>query len=167
MLNISDNEIHIPGLETDYSAFSKISRPNAARAIGAWLFGFFILFILVLFLPWTQNINAKGNLTTLRPDERPQTIHSTLDGRIERWFVNEGDTVRKGDTIVFLSEIKDDYFDPLLVDRTQSQITAKTGSIGAYGLKAGALDNQIKNLFATMELKISENENKVRQAAFK
>ncbi len=167
MLNISKDEINIPGLEKDYSAFSKISNPNAARAIGAWLLGFFLLFVLILFLPWTQNINAKGKLTTLRPDERPQTIHSTLDGRIERWYVAEGDTVRKGDTIVFLSEIKDDYFDPKLVDRTEEQIDAKTGSIGAYGLKADALNNQIENLRATMQLKISENENKVRQTIFK
>jgi hypothetical protein len=38
-----------------------------------------------MFLPWTQNVRANGNLTTLDPGHRPQSIHSTISGRIEQW----------------------------------------------------------------------------------
>jgi multidrug efflux pump subunit AcrA (membrane-fusion protein) len=51
---------------------------------------------LVLFLPWTQNIRGYGKVTTLTPEDRPQTLQSRIDGRIERWYVQEGDTVKKG-----------------------------------------------------------------------
>jgi hypothetical protein len=39
-----------------------------------------------------------------------------------------GDVVKKGDTILQISEIKDDYLDPLLVERTQEQVQAKKRS---------------------------------------
>ena len=38
----------------------------------------FILLFLVLFLPWTQNIQTLGKVSTLTPDERPQEIHSMI-----------------------------------------------------------------------------------------
>ena len=58
-----------------------------------------VVFFLMLFLPWTQNIRSKGLVTALRPDQRPQTIHSIIAGRIEKWYVAEGDFVAAGDTI--------------------------------------------------------------------
>jgi hypothetical protein len=39
--------------------------------------------------------------------------------------------VKKGDTILQISEIKDEYFDPLLVERTEQQMSAKKG-VGDY-----------------------------------
>ncbi|MEZ4980233.1 MAG: biotin/lipoyl-binding protein [Saprospiraceae bacterium] len=55
----------------------------------------------------------------MNPEHRPQTIHSTIAGRIEKWYVQEGQLIKKGDTIVHLSEIKTEYFDPMLVERTR------------------------------------------------
>lgn len=37
---------------------------------------FFILAIIVLFLPWTQNIKVVGNVTTLYQEQRPQQLNS-------------------------------------------------------------------------------------------
>ena len=42
--------------------------------------------------------------------------------------VKEGDFVKEGDTIMFISEIKSDYFDPKLIDRTSNQIENKNNS---------------------------------------
>ena len=66
---------------------------------------------MVLFLPWTQNIRAKGNMTTVRQDQRPQEINSVIPGKIVKWYVQEGAYVKAGDTILQLGEIKVDYFD--------------------------------------------------------
>ncbi len=167
MLNISDNRVPAHIANRPYRAFDQVLAPELARSLTYWIIGFLAGAILILFLPWTQNIQAKGKLTTLYPNERPQTIHSTLDGRIEAWFVSEGDTVQQGDTIVFLSEIKDAYFDPQLVGRTQEQIEAKKSSIESYVDKAQALAAQIQALRATMELKVESAENKVEQARLK
>jgi multidrug resistance efflux pump len=167
MLNISDNPIESKILEEEHPCFEEVLNPNIARTLLRWLLGLGAAGVAALFLPWTQNISAKGKMTTLQPDQRPQTIESTIAGRVERWFVNEGDTVLKGDTIVFLSEIKDEYFDPRLLDRTDDQISAKQDAIGSYGQKAEALSRQIEALEAAMKLKISQAENKVVQSRLK
>ena len=167
MLNISSDSVDRDLDLSPYESFDQVLNMPLARNLAYWLGGALLAFVLVLFMPWTQNIQATGNLTTLQPDERPQTIHSTLDGRIEAWYVSEGDTVSKGDTIVFLSEIKDEYFDPRLVERTEDQAKAKANAVEAYRDKASALARQIQNLNAAMELKVSQLQNKVQQARLK
>ncbi len=124
----------------------------------------FIPIVVVLILPWTQNIRALGNVTALRPDQRPQTIHSVIAGRIEKWYVQEGDLVRKGDTILFISEIKDDYFDPNLIERTDEQLKSKELSVSSYMEKIKANDNQILALTQGLKLKREQAYNKLMQA---
>lgn len=167
MLNISDNSIKDVISTEDYHAFNIILNPQVARSLVFWIAGFLVMFVVILFMPWTQNIQATGKVTTLRPQQRPQTIESTIAGRIDQWFVNEGDTVEKGDTIVHLTEIKDKYFDPQLIDRTAQQIVAKRASINSYKLKADALNQQQSALMKAMVLKIEEARNKLDQAYYK
>jgi multidrug resistance efflux pump len=81
--------------------------------------------------------------------------------------VQEGDFVAKGDTILFISEVKDDYFDPNLLGRTQEQLKAKEMSVDSYMEKVRALDNQIDALVLSAELKLKQTKNKYRQAELK
>ena len=122
---------------------------------------------IVLFLPWTQNITGQGLVTTLKPNQRPQTIQSQIPGRIEEWFVQEGDYVKKGDTILRISEVKSEYFDAKLVERTNDQIQAKTSSVGAYESKVDALNRQISALSNEQKLKLEQTKNKLMQAHLK
>jgi multidrug resistance efflux pump len=126
-----------------------------------------ILGFIFLFLPWTQNIRGKGALTTLKPDQRPQTIQSPIPGKIEKWYVQEGDYVEKGDTILFISEIKNEYFDPRLVERTGMQINAKEMSVNSYEGKVTALNNQIGALANGRILKLEQARNKLLQSKLK
>lgn len=126
-----------------------------------------LIFFLILFLPWTQNVRSKGYVTALRPDQRPQTIHSVIAGRIEKWYVNEGAFVAKGDTILQISEIKDEYFDSLLLPRTQQQVNSKALSAQSYSGKVDALKAQIDALKRNNVLKIQQAENKLRMAELK
>ncbi|MEM6264482.1 MAG: HlyD family efflux transporter periplasmic adaptor subunit [Bacteroidota bacterium] len=167
MLNISTNKVNEKEVIPYYRSFQEVIDPQFARVLTYWLVGILLAFIVMLFLPWTQNIQAKGTVTTLRPEQRPQTIHSTIAGRIEKWYVTEGDTVRRGDTIVFLSEIKDDYFDPELVERTSQQVDAKEDAITAYQDKASALSGQIAALRQNRDLKLEQASNKIQQSRFK
>lgn len=167
MLNISPNRIEDLDRMYAYDSFDTVLKARAAEKISRWLVAVLLCGIVLLFLPWTQNIQAEGKLTTLYPSQRPQTIHSTIAGRIEAWYVNEGDTVNRGDTIAFLSEIKDAYFDSALLDRTSMQIEAKEGAVSAYEDKARALASQIAALEAARELKLSEANNKVAQTRYK
>lgn len=164
MLNISKNTIKNKVWERGYISLKNIKNNLAQRILLKLLFSFFILLVIILFLPWTQNIQSKGFVTALRPDQRPQTIQNTIPGRIEQWFVQEGDLVEKGDTILYLTEIRTEYFDPNLIERTKEQVQAKANGIEAFENKLKALDNQIHSLNDLQKLKIRTIDNKVKQA---
>jgi adhesin transport system membrane fusion protein len=167
MLNISNNSVSERVDTKKYKAFGLVVSKNSSKTLVKVLLGINSLFLIILFLPWTQNIRARGYVTTLKPDQRPQTVHSIISGRIEKWFVQEGDYVSKGDTILFISEIKDDYFDPNLLDRTNQQITAKELTKKSYDEKVKALENQVGALQNMQKLKMEQTKNKLQQARLK
>ncbi|TDQ19228.1 multidrug resistance efflux pump [Algoriphagus boseongensis] len=167
MLNITNNKIldSIP-FSGSKSLIMTLPQKDSQKRVRI-LTGVLIAMFLMLFLPWTQNIRSKGYVTALRPDQRPQTIHSIIAGRIEKWYVAEGDLVQAGDTILRISEVKDEYFDSLLLPRTQMQVDAKTQSARSYGDKVGALQDQIEALKRNNILKIQQAQNKLRSAELK
>ncbi len=167
MLNISPNHINEFIKKENFVSLRYVEMLHSGRVLLRMLFALSILSIIVMFIPWTQNIRARGSVTTMRPDQRPQTIHSIIAGRIEKWYVKEGDFVYKGDTILFISEVKDEYFDPQLLPRTRSQVVAKEMSVQSYREKVIALENQIQALVQTRKLKLQQADNKLKQAHLK
>jgi multidrug resistance efflux pump len=166
MLNISDNNpVTFDGRR--YKTIQELANRPHYKILRRIILGICIVLVLVLFLPWTQNIKGSGAVTTLKPDQRPQTIHTAIAGRIEKWYVKEGDFVNKGDTILFISEIKEDYFDPNLVENTGNQVDAKKMALESYGGKVSALDVQIGSLQKEQRLKLEQASNKIKQAQLK
>ncbi len=167
MLNITKNKIEEPVDLTKFESGKKIFTTEYHKTFKKILKIVSILILLILFLPWTQNIKASGRVTTLKPNQRPQTIQSQIPGRIEEWFVQEGDFVKRGDTILHISEVKSEYFDERLTERTNQQIGAKTNSVTAYQNKVEALGRQIKALETEKSLKLKQARNKLKQAHLK
>ena len=167
MLNIAPNKLNEKVDLSSYKAAKKVFGKKHNKHFNQLLATFSILVLIAMFLPWTQTISGKGYLTTLRPDQRPQTIQSPIPGRIEKWYVKEGDFVKKGDTILYISEIKSDYFDPDLVTRTGKQIKAKSMAVDSYQEKVRALETQIGALSQELGLKSEQVKNKLTQSKLK
>lgn len=164
MLNISQNTISESVPVEEFKSYKQLKNRKLHR-ISLWFFVIaFVIFLIILFLPWTQNINAKGYVNTRSPQQRPQSIQSVIPGRIEEWFVKEGDYVDKGDTIAFLTEVKSEYFDPNLLERTSEQIDAKSKSVNSYDQKIAALNRQYEALLDSRDVKLRQNQNKIIQA---
>jgi multidrug efflux pump subunit AcrA (membrane-fusion protein) len=148
-------------------SFKTVYRVNRKSRIKYWLYGVFAAVFLMLILPWTQNIRSRGTVTTLRQEQRPQELNTIIAGKIVKWYVKEGDFVRAGDTIAQLAEIKDNYLDPHLLDRTQDQISAKATSIESYSQKITAANGQIEAMQQARVLKLQQLINKVQQLQLK
>jgi len=166
MLNISKKNPIAESIE-QYSTVKNLANRPHYQILNKIIIYVSIIGIVILFLPWTQNISGSGAVTTLKPDQRPQTIHSAIGGRIEKWYVKEGDYVKKGDTILFISEIKEDYFDPNLVANTKNQVDAKKMALQSYGSKVSTLSTQISAIEKEKQLKLQQAENKIRQSLLK
>lgn len=153
--------------EGRYESITNVARRPHYKTLNRIIIGFLIFMVLCLFLPWTQNISGNGFVTTLMPDQRPQTVHNAIAGRVEKWYVKEGDYVNKGDTILFISEIKEDYFDPNLLSNTKEQVDAKKMALESYGDKVNSLELQAESLARERQLKLEQAQNKIKQAQLK
>ena len=152
-------------LESNFTpkSVTSIYRHDKNNKIGFWLLGLFLFFLILLFLPWTQNISSSGHVTTLYQDQRPQQINTVIPGKIIKWYIKEGDIIKKGDTIVQLADTKDDYLDSNLVERTKDQLVSKEQKLLFYGEKINAIESQINAIEKNRELKINSYENKIEQ----
>lgn len=161
MKNVTETILHQTGYNP--TSVKKIYRANKISKVRYWFWGVLIFIATMMFLPWTQNISTSGTVTTLYQDQRPQEMNTIIPGRIIKWWVKEGDFVKKGDTIVQLADVKDDYLDPKLVQRTEEQLQAKQQKIGFYNEKISATASQVEAMEMSRNLKLNSLDNKLEQ----
>lgn len=166
-VNASNNELAEATIQLEQVFHKKMYQHNYSKNISQLLYGLVFISVVVLCLPWTQTVSADGKVSTIDPSNRPQTVPSRISGRIEEWYVKEGDWVKKGDTIAYISEVKEDYFDPLLVNRTEAQVKSKESSISSYEQKINSIDVQIDAINNGLRLKLEQGQNKILQAKAK
>lgn len=167
MLNISNDKTKLEDLNKKYSALIKVEAKKSSKVLRSIILSSFLITLVILFLPWTQNIRSNGYITTLLPNQKPVIVNSVIGGRIEEWFVKEGDFVKKGDTLLRVSEIKDAYFDNDLLERTKNQVDLKNESLVNYDEKIELQTNQLQMLTKQKNLKISQAKNKLAQVKLK
>jgi multidrug resistance efflux pump len=144
-------------------AFEHVYHQHQTSRVRRVFWFIIITMLVIMFVPWTQNIRSEGAVTTLRQEQRPQQMNNIIPGRIVKWWVKEGDFVKKGDTIIQLAEIKDDYLDPQLLERTDQQKTAEKMTIDFYQNKVQTAQLQIDALQNERDLKLSSIDNKLIQ----
>ncbi len=152
---------------TELKSYAHIYQHNKNSKVKWWFFICALVFIIFLFLPWTQNVRAKGTVTTLYQDQRPQQVNSIIGGQVIKWHVKEGDYVQAGDTLVQLTEVKTDYLDPNLLQRTKEQLAGKELSVDYYKSKVGVADQQIGAINSGLQLKLNQLLNKMNQLQLK
>mgnify|MGYP000110475086 FL=1 len=167
MLNISNNSVASRIDIKAHKVLRAVESKKSGKIIQRIIIWSMIIILIILILPWTQNVRTSGSLTTLNPDQRPQEIQSIISGRIDEWRVKEGDLVKKGDTIAIISEIKDAYFDVDLLKRTQNQLDLKKRSVDSYAGKLEAQNSQLEALIDIRNFESNKIKVKVRQLRLK
>jgi multidrug resistance efflux pump len=167
MLNISPNSVKKEMPQERLYSLRSLDTPLAGKILAKWLLGIFLLFFIALFLPWQQNIRGSGKVTALSPSNRPQTIETTIAGRIQVWKIKEGQFVKKSDTIAIISEVKEKYFDPQMLFRLQQVITAKEQGLVSKEQKAKALQRQISALEDGLRTKTNQAKAKLEAEEFR
>ncbi len=79
------------------------------------LFGISVLFLLSV--PWRQSVAGTGEIIVFSPMQRPQTIEAQISGRLTKWYVKDGQTVKEGELIAEISDI-----DPRFLSRDQLKV---------------------------------------------
>ncbi|APC97096.1 HlyD family secretion protein [Francisella frigiditurris] len=112
--------------------------PSLAKVIIVVFIVVFSLVTILAFVPWQQTAASYGYVTTLSPSERQQNISAPMGGRLGRWFVFEGEKVKKGDPIVEVIDL-----DPEVLSRLEEEKKAIELSIASSEL---AIKNAKKNV---------------------
>lgn len=168
MLNLSEQSITLRDLERrGLKSHRTVFKLRLIRRFSNILYIVIGFFFILLFFPWTQNVYMEGHLTTLEPETRPQEVQSVIEGRIDKWFVKEGDFVEQYDTVARIAEIKDVYWDPFILQRTKEQIDAKQQAIHAYENKILAQQRQVDQLRKNLDLSLKQTKNKLIQNRLK
>ncbi len=137
--------------------------PQSHRLFFRIVLGTLIFAVLAMLLPWQQFVEGKGEVTAFAPGDRPQQVPTTISGRIVEWFVQEGQAVKKGDPILRIAEVKDDYLDPRTIDRYNDQLTGKSSAVSSKREKVKQLGMQIGLLQQNLTLSEQKARTKVAQ----
>ena len=148
-------------------SYQHIYLNNKKSRVKLWFYFCLLLIIVFMFLPWTQNIRSKGNVTTLLQEQRPQQVNTLIGGKVTKWHVKEGDFVQQGDTLVQLSEVKADYLDPDLLARTREQLSGKQLAVEYYKSKVDVTEKQIGAINTGLQLKMDQLLTKLKQLTLK
>jgi len=140
--------------------------PHAMRPLAiALLLLLLIIIICLIFVPWQQSVTGYGRVIIFSPMDRPQTIEAQIPGRLVRWNLVEGQTVKMGEIIAEIEDIDSKFLAEDQVARLQSQREYMQTGLNQAVARETALGNQLTDLDKSRNLAIPAAEQRVRQAA--
>lgn len=125
-----------------------LDSPPVARNLAMVLVIMLVVGIVLLVrLPWQQNVHGSGQVIAFSPLERRQTLEAPIKGRIERWYVQEGSKVKKGDLIALITDIDREYLGRLQQQRQTivNQQTINQSKVMAYELRQQDLEQVLRS----------------------
>lgn len=125
-----------------FPTYRSIRTPRVARNLAVLtLLGIGGTLAFLLFVPWVQNAQGQGRVTTLDPRDRIQTISALVSGRVAEWYVAEGSAVKEGDPIARLVDN-----DPLLLERLREERAQAEAEIAAARAALGVAERDVARL---------------------
>jgi multidrug efflux pump subunit AcrA (membrane-fusion protein) len=119
-----------------FTSLQKNRLPRVLLHIGWVIIAFILLSVLILiFTPWIQTTSGFGQMTAIDPSKRQHELHTLVDGRIDQWFVQDGDHVKANDPIVSILDN-----DPKLVERLNTELDALESQLKAAELAAATAE---------------------------
>jgi membrane fusion protein, adhesin transport system len=144
-----------------YASTMALVRPSRLSRVlaGILLAIFFLSLVLLSLTPWQQSAAGSGRVVAYEPEERQQDIGAPVDGRIQRWLVREGSTVKKGDPIVDLTDI-----DPEILMRLRRERDAILDRLETAKARAISLRARIESLERARDSGLVAADSRVRMA---
>ncbi|MFM7148511.1 MAG: HlyD family secretion protein, partial [Gemmataceae bacterium] len=161
-----------PRLVEEMTTLGMVRTPKLARWFAATLILIFVVSpFLLIWLPWQQSLHGNGRLIAFDPTERQQEMEAPIDGRILKWYVQEGQRVkgpqfspdgkmlRPGDLMVSIQDP-----DPELPRRLGQQREAVQERIQAARQRIDSFNKQITALQRSRERALLAARNRLAMA---
>ena len=116
-------------------------RPPRATVALAWMIaaGIVIAALIMAYVPWVQTAIGDGQVVALDPDDRNQEVSALVAGRVERWYVQDGQHVDRGDPIARVVDVDPNFLSRLAAERAQveAEIAAVRQGQAVAGIDVG------------------------------
>lgn len=134
--------------------------------------------LVLVSVPWVQTAQGEGRVIAWSALEREQRVEAPIEGRVVRWFRQEGEAVRKGDLIAELADNDPDILERLRVERaavanrkdsTERRVKAIQARISSLESSRDAALDAAKHrvLMANNRIKAAKNAEDAAKAAVK
>jgi len=150
----ADAPTHLP---VTPSALDMATTPLSARKVAKalwWLVP--ALFAALLLVPWQQSAVGEGRVIAYAPAERQQAVDAPMSGRIERWYVQEGQQVSAGDPLVALRDN-----DAELLERLTGARDAEVQGRESIANQVRSYDDKIVSARSARDLVVAEYDAKI------
>jgi multidrug efflux pump subunit AcrA (membrane-fusion protein) len=152
-------------------------RPPRAAAVLAWIIGIGICLavLVLLYVPWVQTSAGTGRVIAPNPADRVQTVTALVQGRVEHWYVEDGQRVRAGDPIARLVDN-----DPFLLKRLAAEREQIEAEIAAAEQAVKVAESQVSQTreaadkgfvtrrnFEAAQIRVAEQRAKLAEAKAK
>ncbi|WP_408590990.1 HlyD family secretion protein [Novosphingobium sp.] len=151
--------------------------PPRVMRVMAWMIALTIpgIAAFLIFVPWVQTAPGRGAVTALDPHDRVQQVTAMVPGRVERWYVSDGQALKAGQPIARIVDNDPDVLIRMAAERSQvlAQIDSvaqamavarldvdRTGALLADGLAS-------RRDFETAQIKVADHAAKLAEAKAK
>ncbi|MBP9111707.1 MAG: HlyD family efflux transporter periplasmic adaptor subunit [Polyangiaceae bacterium] len=142
------------------TAMDLVQPARFSRVMARLLVYLLLLVGAVLILtPWQQSAPGEGRVVAYAPDERRQNLEAPIEGRVLKWYVHEGSTVKKGDPIVDLTDN-----DPDIMSRLRSERDSIAARLDAAKARARSMEFRIDSLEDSRKSGIAAAESRIKMA---
>ncbi len=133
--------------EGHFQTLRRLHPPPVMRMLGRMIVIGIIIFILFITLvPWVQTAQGAGQVIAFDPRDRQQNITALVPGRIERWYVTDGASVKAGEPIARVIDLDPEFLSRLRAERGQK--LAEMAATEAAMATAQRDVNRMQRLFA-------------------
>jgi RND family efflux transporter MFP subunit len=123
-----------------FHTLDRLRPPRLTRVLGWMIVSTIAVVATILFtVPWVQTSPGSGQVGALNPEDRVQNVTALVPGRVERWFVNDGDRVERGDPIARVVDNDPNLLVRLAAERAQvgAEIAAAEQALRVAQLDVG------------------------------
>ncbi|MBC7472907.1 MAG: HlyD family efflux transporter periplasmic adaptor subunit [Candidatus Sericytochromatia bacterium] len=154
---INQKEYYQLEMIDDLPALSTVRTSKSIKILSLMLFLIFISSVLiVIYMPWLQTVPGMGKIIAYAPLERQQNIEAPVEGRILKWYVQEGSKVKKGSLIAEISDNDPNYLDRLKQQRNflNDSVKAAKERAGLFITLISTLEDSRRNAILAAELRV-------------
>ena len=116
-------------------------RPPRMAVALAWMIvvGVALSVAIMAWVPWVQTAIGDGQVAALDPGDRNQEVSALIAGRVERWYVHDGQHVGRGDPIARVVDVDPNLLSRIAAERAQveAEIAAVRQGQAVAGIDVG------------------------------